>query len=186
MKIEYITSNRQKFEEAEHILKGYELEQIQMELTEIQGNRFDVIIAKAKEALRILKRPLIVEDVSICCPAIKNLPGPYIKDFLIALGEEDFAKLIHKYSDHSVQAICIAAYIKPDSEPILFEGIMDGVIVVPRGNTRHGKVSWNTIFLPRNSTKTFGEMTIEEHSKISMRNIALTKLKNYLETHEKQ
>lgn len=181
-KIEYITSNLQKFEEAQHILDDFELERVSIELTEIQGESEEIIQAKAKEALRILQRPLIVEDVSICCPALNNLPGPYIKDFLIKLGDIGFCELVHKFTDHRAKAICLAAYIEPGKEPVVFEGVTEGRIVKPRGNTRHGKYSWNCIFLPNGFDKTFGELTMKEHSQVSMRNIALLKLKQYLET----
>lgn len=181
MKIEYITSNRKKFEEAQHVLWEWELEQVDVDLIEIQGDPSEVIFAKAKEAFRILKRQLIVEDVSLCCSAIGGLPGPYVKDFLKKIGDQGLFELIHRYSDHRVQAICMVAYIKPGIEPVIFEGAIHGTIVAPRGSTRHGQVSWNTIFLPDSSNKTFGELTIEEHSRISMRNIALNKLKDYLE-----
>ena len=48
MKIEYITSNLHKFEEARHFLKGWDLEQINIDLTEVQGDRFQIIQAKAR------------------------------------------------------------------------------------------------------------------------------------------
>lgn len=179
-KIEYITSNQKKFEEAQHIMTGFELERVDLDLTEIQGTRHEIATAKAKEAVRLLNRPVVVEDVSLICPAIGGLPGPYIKAFLMAMGDEGIYTLIHKYEDHSVEAICIAAYSEPGGEPILFEGKIHGKIVAPRGNTRHGKYSWNPIVQPDGWDKTFGEMTIEEHSKISMRGIALQKLKTYL------
>lgn len=181
-KIEYITSNQKKFEEAQHIFYDWDLEQVNIDLTEIQGDRFEVIRAKAKEALRIVQRPLIVEDVSLCCPAIGGLPGPYVKAFLQTIGDQGIYELIHKYSDHSVEVICVVAYITPHKEPIVFEGIVNGTIVAPRGSTRHGVFSWNPIVQPNDSDKTYGEMTIEETSKCSMRFLALSKLKLYLET----
>jgi inosine triphosphate pyrophosphatase len=181
IKIEYITSNAQKFEEARHILSSWELEQVNIELTEIQGNRFEIAQAKAKEALRILNRPLVVEDVSMNCPAIGGLPGPYIKDFLKSIGDHGLVELIHKYEDHSVEVICVVGYIKPGIEPILFEGVVSGTIVKPRGLTKHGIYSWNGIVQPHNSSKTYGEMSLVEHSLCSMRFIALNKLKHFLE-----
>lgn len=185
MKIEYITSNAQKYEEACHILSDWDMEQINIELTEIQGDRFEIINAKAKEALRILKRPLIVEDVSLCCPAIGGLPGPYVKEFLTKIGDRGIYEMVHKYEDHSVQVICVVGYIKPGIEPILFEGILEGIVVAPRGSTKHGPLSWNPIVQPAGCAKTFGEMSMAEQSKCSMRYIALMKLKHFLESEEK-
>lgn len=180
MKIEYITSNAQKFEEACHILADWELERVDMDLTEVQGSSEEVIEAKAKEAFNLLKRPLIVEDVSLCCPAIGGLPGPYIKDFLKKIGDRGLCELIHKYADHSVQVKCLAAFIEPGKLPVLFEGVVNGTIVFPRGETRHGPCGWNPIVQPAGMDKTYGEMTIEEHSRVSMRFLALTKLDAYL------
>ncbi len=186
MKIEFITSNEGKFEEAKHILKGWDLERVNIELTEIQGDRFSILNHKAREALRILERPLIVEDVSLCCPAIGGLPGPYIKDFLRYLGDYGLYELIHKYADHSVQTICLAGYIEPGKEPVIFEGIVEGTIVAPRGKSKQGLYSWNPIVQPKGYDRTFGEMTMEEQSRCSMRFLAMTKLKEFLLNRNKE
>lgn len=180
-RIEYITSNVRKFEEAQMIFQGWELEQVNIDLTEIQGDRFQIIQSKAKEALRILHRPLIVEDVSLCCSAIGGLPGPYVKDALQKIGDRGLYELIHKYDDHSAQAICVAAYVKPGIEPLIFEGIVEGVITAPKGELKHGSVSFTPIFRPSGFNKTWGEMSLFEISRISMRYLALTKLKHFLE-----
>lgn len=180
MKMEYVTSNRGKFEEARLILSDWQLEQVNVDLLETQGDRREIMQHKAKEALRILQRPLIVEDVSFCCPALQGLPGPYVKEFLLRLGAEGLADLIHRYDDHSAQAICTVAFIQPGSDPVCYEGITEGTVVKPRGGTEHSNLSWNTIFLPKGRQKTFGEHTMQELSEISMRRIALMQLKDYL------
>lgn len=182
MKIEFITSNKGKYEEAKLILSDWEIEQVNIDLTEIQGNRFEIMKAKTKEALSIINRPLIVEDVSLCCPALGGLPGPYVKDFLKSIGDEGLYELISKYEDHSVQTICVVGYITPGNEPLFFEGIVEGTIVAPRGKNKHGVYGWNPIVQPLGYNKTFGEMSIEEQSKCSMRSVALKKLKHFLES----
>lgn len=181
MKIEYVTSNQKKFEEAQHILSEWTLEQINIELTEIQGERSEIIKHKAFEAFNKLQKPLIVEDVSLCCPALNGLPGPYIKDFLIHLGSKGIAELIHKYEDHSVEAVCTVAYIELNAPLMIFEGILKGQIVAPRVDLKQGTMGWNPIFLPEGYQRTFGEMTLKERSAISMRYLALIQLKDYLD-----
>jgi len=182
MKIEYITSNRKKYEEAVLILQPWELEQVEMDLPELQGEPEEIIREKAFVALHHHQKPLIVEDVSMFVTALGGLPGPYVKDFLKKLGEQGLSQLVHKFDDHTAYVSCIAAYIAPGEQPHIFEGRQKGIIVTPRGDTRHGSVSWNTIFQPDGFTKTFGELTLEEHSKISMRRIALEKLKLFFES----
>lgn len=181
MKIEYITSNNKKFEEAQHILNGWELEQVNLEIPEIQGEILEVIEAKARTAVAILNRPLIVEDVSANCPALGGLPGPYIKDFMLKLGEKGLCDLILRLDDHRISVSCHVAYIEPGGDPLIFEGTEEGIVVPERGETRFGKVSFNSFFQPLGSDKTYGEMSIEELSKMSMRYIALTKLRNHLQ-----
>ncbi len=58
-----------------------------------------------------------------------------------------------------------------------FEGSLDGTIVSPRGDTSFG---WDPIFQPEDSLKNFAEMSGEEKNAISMRKIAFTKLKQFI------
>ncbi len=180
MQIEYLTSNHNKFAEASHILSSWKLTQINVELPEIQGESHEVIRAKAKSAFELLQRPLIVEDVSLCCPAIGGLPGPYIKDFLNRIGAEGIYELIHKYEDHSVQVICLVAYVDASTEPQIFEGVQDATIVAPRIAHKKSAHGWNPIVQPAGHSKTYAEMTLEERSEVSMRFLALTKLDRFL------
>lgn len=181
MKIAYITSNLQKFEEAQFVLHDWELINHPLDLVEIQGDPEHIIHAKALEAYQTLGHALIVEDVSLHCPAIGGLPGPYIKDFLRKLGDDGLYELIHKYEDHSVEVLCSVGYIDTPGKVHVFQGRIEGTIVAPRGEQKHGTYSWNSIVLPKGFDKTFGEMTLKDHSKFSMRYHALTKLKHFLE-----
>lgn len=181
MKIAYITSNHHKLQEARHVLCDWELVNHPFDLTEIQGEPEAIIIAKAKEAFLRLKAPLIVEDVSIYCPVLKGLPGPYIKDFLKKLSDHGLYDLIHRYDDHRAEAICHAAYMAPGIEPRIFKGVISGKIVAPRGFDNPSHTSWNAIFQPNNYHRTFAELSIQEQSKISMRFHALTQLHDFLE-----
>jgi len=57
-------------------------------------------------------------------------------------------------------------------------GKIDGTISIsPQGDKGFG---WDPIFIPNGYSKTFGEMEMFEKSKISMRKIALEKLREYL------
>ena len=183
MKIEYITGNPGKFRQASLILSGWELEQVDLDIQEIQGDRRAVLLHKAREAMARLNRPLVIEDVSMCCNALNGLPGPYIKDFLDHLGEEGLAQLILRHEDHRAQVICAVAYMEPGNEPVIFEGLLEGTIVAPRGQNRIAKSSFNTIFQPAGSTRTQGELTPEELSQTSHRYLALIQLRDFLKGH---
>lgn len=181
MHIAYLTGNLQKFIEAQSILQPWELERVDMDLVEIQGDAQDIACHKARQAFSILGRPLIVEDVSLSCDALNGLPGPYIKDFLRKLGDDGLYNLIDRCGNRRATVSCLAAYVERDIEPLLFLGTLNGQLVSPRGSTRHGKYSWNCIFQPDGMEKTMGEMTMAEHAQVSMRKIALEKLKDHLD-----
>jgi inosine triphosphate pyrophosphatase len=184
MKIEYVTGNQGKFREAQTILKHWELEQVDLNVVEIQGTGHDIVMAKAKSAFALLQRPLIVDDVSFYCEALNGLPGPYARHFLDLLDEQGLYELIHKYDNHHAQFVCRIAFVEPGQEPCVFEGVTEGSVVAPRGSLKHGTRSFNTIFQPLGSAKTFGEMTLEELSQFAGRSQALNKLRAYLEKHD--
>lgn len=182
MNILYVTGNDQKFEEACHCLPEHTLSRVNLDLTEIQGTPEEIAIQKAKDAARLCQKPIIVEDVSLFLEGLGGFPGPYIKGFLQALGDQGIADLAEKLTTKKATVSCIAAFATPDSEPILAQGMLQGIIVQPRGALKHGKYSWNPIFQPDGFTKTMGELSMQEHAKMSMRKQALSILADQLLT----
>lgn len=187
MEIHYVTSNVTKFEEAQHILvdehhKGhFTFIHSPIHLTEIQGTTEEIAFHKVKEAYSILKKPVIIDDISVSFPCLNGLPGPYIRTFLEVLQEEGIWDLISRYNDHRCSCLCTIAFFQDDMHTArLFEGKTSGTCVPPRGTLRHGTHSWNSIVQPDGHDRTFAEMTLKEVSTISPRNKALEKLKTYL------
>jgi len=180
MKLLYVTSNTNKFAEAKLILGNYQLEQINIELDELQGDAVSIVTRKALEAYKQIKSTLVVEDVSLHCDALNGFPGPYIKDMLKAMGEGGIYNLVSALGNLKAQVVCSVAFVsKQISDPVVFQGALSGGLVSPRGKSRFGVYSWNPIFVPDGEHKTFGELSLEEQSKISMRKIALSKLVKY-------
>lgn len=185
MHLTFVTGNPQKFEEASAVLAGIDLAWERIDLPEIQGNREEVVRAKALAAYDALHKPLFVEDVSVCFPALNGLPGPFVKFFLKELGHDGLQQLVHKYADHRAEAICTIGLMLPGfTEAQLFEGSIWGQIVPSRGQLKHGVYSWNSIFQPEGSDKTMGEMSMAEHGQSSHRRKALDKLQAFL-SHER-
>ena len=60
--------------------------------------------------MNLVKGPVIIEDVSLCCTAVGGLPGPYIKWFLKSVGPEGLYKVVEPHGDHSAYALCIFAF----------------------------------------------------------------------------
>jgi non-canonical purine NTP pyrophosphatase (RdgB/HAM1 family) len=176
MKLLFVTGNEEKFKEAKQVIP--ELEQLNLDLDEIQAIDPKVVIEhKLKQAIQTQKGNLIVEDNSLFLNSLNGLPGPLIKWFLKTIGNEGLVKISQAMNNDLAEAKVVIGYQSEDGKVEYFEGYIKGKIVEPRGENGFG---WDPIFQPDNETKTFGEMTLEEKSKISMRRIAFQKLKDYL------
>ena len=102
----------------------------------------------------------------------------YIKDFLFALADKNltFYDVVAPLSSKRGQAICRVAFVEAKDKIRIFTGEASGDIVEPKGELDHGKVSFNKIFKPDGSEKTYGQMSMAEHALCSARSDALRKL----------
>ncbi|CCU77344.1 Inosine triphosphate pyrophosphatase [Blumeria hordei DH14] len=177
-KITFITSNQNKLIEVIDILgDAVDLKSQSLDLTEIQGTIEEISIDKCRRAANAVNGPVLVEDTCLCFNALKELPGPYIKWFLNALGHQGLNDLLMAFPDKSAQAVCTFAYSEgPGQEPILFQGRTTGKIVPARGPTNFG---WDPIF--EYNGQTYAEMNKSEKNKISHRFRALEKLQAWLQ-----
>lgn len=173
----FITGNAAKAEQLRRHLNFPVLHK-KIDLDEIQSLDLEKIVErKAKDAYKIIKSPVLVEDVSLSFKAFGRLPGPLIKWFYEELGNKGMCKLFGKQKNKSfVAEVCFGLY---DGKKLkTFTGKMEGTIAKkPRGKTDFG---WDPIFIPRGSKKTNAEMSPKEQKKFSMRRIALKKLETFL------
>jgi non-canonical purine NTP pyrophosphatase (RdgB/HAM1 family) len=176
MALYFITGNKNKFLEFKNILK--DIKQLNVDLPEIQDiDAKNIIKQKLIKAFSYKKGEFIVEDTSLYLDCLNGLPGPLIKWFLISLGNKGLANLAKKLKNTKAYAKTIIGYAKNKNEIKFFEGVIRGEIVLPQGNFGFG---WDAIFKPKGFNKTFAQMTLEEKNKISMRKIAIKKLKMFL------
>lgn len=177
MKLYFITSNKNKFEEMKHHVQG--LEQLDIDLPEIQSLELkDIVDFKIEEALKRHSGPLIVEDTALYCDSLGNLPGPLIKWFLRAFSKQKFYELVASLGSTKAEVRCLIGFARTKDKIEFFEGKVAGQIVAPRGESGHG---WDPIFQPDGSDKTYAEISPEEKDAISHRGIAVRKLKEYLD-----
>jgi len=184
-KIYVITGNNKKFEEINSIIPF--TEQLNIDLIEIQEvNPAKIIEAKILEARKHFKGEFIVEDTSLSIDCLNGLPGPLIKWFLEKLGVDGIYNITIKLHDPQninqgiigkATARTMIGYSDKKGKIMIFEGTLEGSIIKPKVKTDFG---WDPIFKPKGYDKSFGEMTREEKNLISMRRIALEKLKIYL------
>ena len=172
-----VTGSKNKFSEFKSAIP--EIEQLDIDLVEIQElDPHEVIKAKLIEGLKHKQAGLVVEDTSLFFEALNGFPGPLIKWFQKATGFQLLWEIADKLGNTRVKAKTIIGYAEDPDKIEFFEGAIDGEIVSPRGDAGFG---WDVIFQPKGHEKTFAEMTMEEKNSISMRKIAINKLKERIE-----
>ncbi len=173
----FITSNKNKLEQVKQFV-SIDLVHQHLELPEIQSlDLQEVVILKVKEAYKALKKPVLVEDVSLTIHALGRLPGPFIKWFLKELKPEGLCKLVSNYPDTSATGeVCYGFY--DGSKVHTFSGIIKGKIASePRGENGFG---WDRIFIPEGYTVTRGQMDTANFEATSPRRMALQKFELFI------
>jgi XTP/dITP diphosphohydrolase len=170
----FITGNAGKVREFEQIL-GFKLNTEKINLTEIQStNVSEVTKYKVQQAFELLKKPVIVEDTGLYIDDINGFPGALIKFYMRDIGCAGISAY-HKLS--TARAETVIGYHN-GTEIKLYKGVINGKIAnEPRGSNGFG---WDMIFIPDGKRQTFAEMTDYEKNAVSMRKLALNKLKQDL------
>ncbi|MEI7558245.1 MAG: non-canonical purine NTP pyrophosphatase [bacterium] len=101
-----------------------------------------------------------------------------IKRFMHEMGNKKLYALAKKYDDFKAKATVLIGYAKNKDEIDFFEGSINGTIVEPMHASEFGR---DPIFQPEGHDKPYGAMEREEKNKVSMRRMALDKLKTFLE-----
>ena len=175
-----ITGSAGKFSEAQLLFP--DLQQLDINLPEIQSqDARKVLEYKLQEALKHHLGEFIVEDTSLYFDCLRGFPGPFIRWFYEALGNDGLSGLVAKYDNPLATARSIVGYARAENGiPAFhyFEAEQKGRIVPPRGDLDFG---WGPSFQPDGHTQTFGEMTRKEKNQISMRGRALQQLKQFLD-----
>lgn len=179
-KIIYVSSNSGKAAYLGRYLDHPFTHQV-LELEEIQSLDLAKITEhKAREAYGQLKKPIVVDDVSLSFDALGGaLPGPFIKWFLKALKPDGLCRLLDAYDNRgAVGTICMAYF---DGKILkCFQGSLKGTIAKqPRKGIRG--YGWDVIFIPSGSTKTYSQMSDSEILKYGIRTVKIfPKLKEFL------
>merc|ERR1712150_129869 len=183
--IVFVTGNSNKLEEFQSILGKefpYDIVSQKIDLLEYQGSSEEICIKKCKEAVKVLQRPVIIEDTSLCFNAMGGLPGPYVKCFLKEIGPEGLHKMLLPWQDKSAVAMCIFGYADGTKNELgnynveLFVGRKNGKIVEPRGPQYYG---WDACFQPDGFDQTYAEMDKKAKNTISHYCIALQRIKEF-------
>lgn len=166
-----VTGNANKLREWHRLTpEGFVFESADIDLPEIQSTDLEEIVAdKARRAYEALGKPVIVEDISAELVSMNGLPGPFIKFFIKAMGEDVLYQLTKDEGGDAIIISCTIGYFD-GNELLLATGKVPGKVVSQRGE--HG-FGFDKVFIPDGSTKTYSEMTPEEKDQVSHRSRAV-------------
>ncbi len=177
MRIRFVTSNRNKFQEAEKIggAYGIELEWIEREYLEPQGSDLEKVARMSAEMLaEKINPPFFIEDSGLFIDALNGFPGVYSSYVFKTIGNMGILKLMEGVERREASFVCVVAY--HDGEQVkTFRGVVKGSISSEiRGDYGFG---YDPIF--EVNGRTFAEMG-EEKNMHSHRRIALERFFSWL------
>jgi non-canonical purine NTP pyrophosphatase (RdgB/HAM1 family) len=161
-KLIYLTSNKQKVEEANrHFVSryGFDIEIVnpEFEILEIQAKTSaNVVEFSVKYAAEKLGTAVLKSDTSLYVDYLGGLPGPYNAYFDKQIGVEKFLSMLSKVQDRKARIEHSFGFCEPGEAPIIFTGGSSGSIALEaRGN----RGRWHDFFfIPDGETKTLSEL----------------------------
>jgi XTP/dITP diphosphohydrolase len=135
---------------------------------------------KASLTAKVLGFPALADDSGLEVEALGGEPGIRSARYAgtKASDEENNLKLLEALSgatDRTARFCCVLSLAVPSGPALTYEATCEGLIVeAPRGLNGFG---YDPLFYYPPLDKTFGEMTLEEKSKVSHRGKALMQLK---------
>jgi len=170
----FATKNEDKLREVNEIL-GRNLGQISVELFEPQGIKVeDVVREKAEDAFHKTGKFVLVEDTSLEFVGWNGLPGALIKWFLETVGNDGILKMLDGETNRKAIAKTAVGFFD-GTQARVFVGEISGTI--PETIRGTGGFGWDPVFVPEGNEKSFAEMTFTEKNAVSMRKLALERMK---------
>lgn len=174
--ITFITGNQNKADYLARYL-SHPVEHVNLDLDEIQSlDLREIVEHKVRQAYEKVKKPVIVEDVSLEFIALGGLPGPFIKFFVEKVPFETICSMIDGKTREAT-ARCVFGYF--DGKDLeVFEGSLAGeVAATPSGENGYG---WDKIFIPQGYSVTRASLVAEDDRKTYLQLKPFAQLKEFL------
>lgn len=176
----FATSNVHKFYEARAVLASYGLTagMLKIKGVEIQSDSLqEIAVTSAANAFKYSHLPVIVEDAGLFVDSLKGFPGPYAAYVYKTIENAGLLKLMKGVKNRKATFRSSIAYCDNETSTIVcFEGETAGEITTQeRMLNFESAFGFDPIFQPKNSSKTFAEMTLQEKNDFSHRAQAVRK-----------
>lgn len=173
----FITGNKGKVAEATKKLEplGFRVIQKDLGYPEVQADSLEEVAQYGVEHVRErFDKPFMLEDAGVFIQALEGFPGVYSKYVFFTIGLPGILRLLDGMQNRSAVFRSVYAYSEPGKKPLVCTGECSGTIISEcRGTNGFG---YDPVFVPKDASKTFAEMTIEEKNQYSHRAKALEML----------
>lgn len=177
-----MTSNKEKFREAERILGGIgmDVEMLSIEYPEIQGESLKEIVLFGLNWLRQkIEGDLLIEDSGLFIESLGGFPGVFSSHVYKTIGLDGILRLMGSEKNRNAHFECCVGFL-PNDEVRVFGGRCEGTISEKKRGIKG--FGYDPIFIPKGESKAFGEMDINEKNRFSHRGKAFQKLVEFLQS----
>lgn len=181
------TRNRGKSEEIREFLRGFPVDVRDLNdfgpIPEVKedGISFEEnAYKKASFTAKVLGLPALADDSGLEVEAIQGAPGVHSARYAgpHATDEENNQKLLEVLKgikNREARFCCVLSLAVPTGHALTYEATCEGVILdEPKGNSGFG---YDPLFFYPQGGKTFGQMDLDEKSRVSHRGRALKEMK---------
>lgn len=173
------TGNPNKIKEIEEILQiplGGKI----IEIDEVQSMDLAYVSRKkTEEAFRLVRKPIVTDDVAVYIDAWNNFPGPFVKFVYTVMGIPKLLELFKDEKNRRVTVECAVGLHDGESVHVFTGKVSGNLAYEQRGSNGWG---FDPIIIPDGQTRTFAQMSNEEKNKISHRGLAFAQLKEFLDS----
>ncbi len=149
---------------------GVEVVQVEVDLVEPQADSvIEVAQNKALQAVKLLGKPVVVEDSGFAIDALNGFPGAYIKYALATIGGEGLLRLTKPFPSATCRFVSAMCYAAPDGTQQTFvDNSASGrlaSVVDPTPAPNAWSELWR-IFIPSGYDKTLSALTADEQKNL--------------------
>jgi XTP/dITP diphosphohydrolase len=161
----YNTSNDSKIREVLHFFgSSGKLGILRHCVTEILETELEKVVrAKAAEAYRAVRVPVIVEHGALCIDFLSGLPGALVKPTWMALGQR-LCLVVPPEAPRTCRALSALCYCDGRKREVILRQVEGEIAPSPRGA---GGFHWDPVFIPRGQTQTLAEMPLDDKLRLS-------------------
>lgn len=152
MEINFITSNAGKIKSLKSYFERMERTDVivipsDLKLIEPQANTVsEISLSKARQAFKILKEPVLVEDGGFAIEALNGFPGVYTKYANETIGVEGYMRLMAGIKNRNAKWLSVTTYIDSKGGEYQFNREGGDVVIAEKMSNTNNPAAWSDLW----------------------------------------